>query len=354
MDRARTGGSPADGDPGRSWVSLPSRGRSPLAAVLRRAAVAVGLLVLATLIVYLGRDGYKDAARPGQPLNFLAAAYYSAVALSTTGYGDIVPVTSTARLVNTLVITPIRVIFLIVLIGTTLEVLTERTRASWRIARWRSKMAGHTVVVGYGTKGRSALKTLREAGVPTAELVVVDSVPHVIAESNQAGLAGVTGDATRREVLTGAQVETAQRMIIAVNRDDTAVLIALTARQLSPGLTIIAAVRESENEPLLRQSGANHVVVSSDAAGRLLGLSTIDPRASLVMNELLDRSRGLDLTERLAGPAELGRPARDAGTGVIALLRAGQVLSLDDPGASALIAGDRLVLLSAAAVPGQR
>lgn len=332
-------------------VSLPSHRRGPLAAVLRRAAIAVALLVLATLIVYLGRDGYKDAARPGKPLDFLAAAYYSAVALSTTGYGDIVPVTSTARLVNTLIITPIRVIFLIVLIGTTLEVLTERTRESWRVSRWRAKMAGHTVVVGYGTKGRSALRTLREAGVPLTSLVVVDSVPHVVAESNRAGLAGVTGDATRRDVLASAHVDTADKMVIAVDRDDTAVLIALTARQLSPDLAIIAAVRESENEPLLRQSGADHVVVSSDAAGRLLGLSTIDPGAGQVMAELLDRGRGPELTERLAVPAELGRSARQASAGVIAVLRAGHVLSLDDPGASSIEDGDHLVLLTGLPLP---
>jgi hypothetical protein len=40
-------------------------------------------------------------------------------------------------MVNTVVITPMRVIFLIILVGTTLEVLTERTRTSWRITRWR-------------------------------------------------------------------------------------------------------------------------------------------------------------------------------------------------------------------------
>jgi len=165
----------------------------------------------------------------------------------------------------------------------------------------------------------------------------------------------VTGDATRREVLASAQVATADRLVIAVGRDDTAVLIALTARQLSPGLTIIAAVRESENEPLLRQSGADHVVVSSDAAGRLLGLAAIDPSAGQVMAELLDRGRGLDLTERLAAPDELGRPARDVSAGVIALLRAGRVLSLEDPAAGSLTAGDRLVLLTGEPLaPGQR
>ena len=346
--RGQSVDSSAARDLGRSAVRLPSRRRGPLAAVLSRAAIATGLLLLATLIVYVGRSGYKDTAEPSQPLNFLAAAYYAVVTLSTTGYGDIVPVTSVARLVNIVVITPIRVVFLIVLIGTTLEVLTERTRARWRIARWRSKMAGHTVVVGYGTKGRSALRTLRDAGVPATSLVVVDGAPHVIAESNRAGLVGVTGDATRREVLDSAEIQTADRVVVAVGRDDTAVLVTLTARQLNPRLTIIASVREAENEPLLRQSGADHVVVSSDAAGRLLGLATIDPAAGQVLSELLDRGSGLDLTERPATPAEVGRPARDAGAGVIALHRNDRVLSLDDPAAGSLREGDRLVLLSAA------
>jgi voltage-gated potassium channel len=345
-DRVQIGESAASRALDPSGVKLPSRRRGPLAAVLGRAAIATALLLLATLIVYVGRSGYKDTAEPSQPLNFLAAAYYSVVTLSTTGYGDIVPVTSAARLVNILVITPIRVVFLIVLIGTTLEVLTERTRTRWRIARWRSKMTGQTVVVGYGTKGRSAVRTLRDAGVPATSIVVVDLALHMIAESNRAGLAGVAGDATRREVLLSAQIQTADRVVIAVGRDDTAVLVTLTARQLSPRLTISASVREAENEPLLRQSGADHVVVSSDAAGRLLGLATIDPAAGQVLSELLDPGRGLELTERLASPAELGHPARDASAGVIALLRGDQVLALDDPATRAIENGDRLVLLA--------
>lgn len=349
-DRVHPGDSASARDLSRSPVRLPSHRRSPLIAVLQRGAVAGALLVLATVIVYLERTGYQDLARPGEPLNLLAAAYYSVVTLSTTGYGDIVPVTSSARLVNIVVIAPIRVIFLVVLIGTTLEVLTERTRASWRIARWRSKMTGHTVVVGYGTKGRSVVSTLRDAGVPATSIVIVDLAPHVIAESNRAGVAGVTGDATRREILASAEIQTAAQIVIAVGRDDTAVLVALTARQLSPQATIIASVREAENEPLLRQSGADHVVVSADAAGRLLALATIDPAAGRFLSELLDRGRGLNLTERVATPAELGRPARDASPGVIALHRRDRLLSLTDPAAGALEEGDRLVLLSAVPV----
>ena len=70
--------------------------------------LAVGLLVLSALLVYLGRDGYRDSAHPGRPVSLLASVHYATVALSTAGYGDIVPVSDTSRLVNTVLITPLR------------------------------------------------------------------------------------------------------------------------------------------------------------------------------------------------------------------------------------------------------
>lgn len=312
-------------------------------------ALAVLLVVLATVIVYLGRNGYRDTAHPGQPLTLLSSAYYATVTLSTIGYGDIVPASDAARLVNIVLITPIRVIFLVVLIGTTLEVLTRRTRMSWRIARWRSRVTDQTVVVGYGTKGRSAVQALQEAGAPAISIVVVDALPQMLAEANAAGLAGVTGDATRRDVLARAEMDRAARLVVAVGRDDTAVLITLTARQLNPSATIVAAVREAENEPLLRQSGADQVVVSSAAAGRLLGLSTIRPGAGQVISDLLNRGCSLGLAERPVSPAEVGGPAAGSLTGVIGVLRGGHVLAADDPRAAELEDGDRLILVSAGA-----
>src|SRR5450755_2321675 len=125
----------ADVDPAASaaTVSMPSRPVTPLASVTKRMLLAVGLLAASAVIVYLGRSGYRDSAHPGRPLSLLASVYYATITLSTTGFGDIVPVTDSARLVNTVLISPIRVIFLIVLVGTTLEVLTQRTRTSWRI-----------------------------------------------------------------------------------------------------------------------------------------------------------------------------------------------------------------------------
>jgi voltage-gated potassium channel len=98
------------------------------------------------------------------PLTLIDALYYSTVTLSTTGYGDVTPATEPARLINALVISPLRFLFLITLIGTTIEVLTKRSREEFQARRWRRHMRGHTVLVGFGVKGQSTVRGLLEAG----------------------------------------------------------------------------------------------------------------------------------------------------------------------------------------------
>ena len=324
-------------------MSLPAATRSPLASVAKRLLLAFSLVAASSLIVYLGRHGYRDAAHPGRPLSVLGSVYYATVALSTTGYGDIVPVSAGARLVNTALLTPIRVMFLIVLVGTTLEMLTERTRTSWHIARWRSKMAAQTIVIGFGTKGRSVVRTLVRSGTPLQSIVIVDRAAEAVGDANAAGLAAVAGDATRRQVLAEAQITAAAKVIICVPRDDTAVLVALTARQLQPAVTIVAAVREEENQDLLRQSGADQVIVSSGAAGQLLAIAAARPAAGRVMADLLEHGGGLELTERTVTAAEAGRSARDIDQTVIAVLRGDHVHGADHPSTARLALGDRLI-----------
>lgn len=322
---------------------LPGRPVTPFAAVARRMVLAAGLLALSTAIVWWGRYGYRDAAHPGRSLSVLACLYYATVTLSTTGFGDIVPVTPTARLVNIVLITPIRVMFLIVLVGTTLEVLAERTRTSWRIKRWRSHVAGRTVIIGYGTKGRSVIRTLGQCGVPGDSIVVVDFSAEAVAEANAAGLAAVSGDATRLGVLSQAGIDNAARIVVAVNRDDSAALITLTARQLNPPAVIVVAVQEQENGPLLRQSGADHVVVSSDTVGQMLAVSTVRPAAGMVIADLLEHGRCLNLAERPVSGSEVGFPPRDTAGTVIAVVRGDEVLAVGDPRAARLAAADRLI-----------
>ncbi|MCM1965657.1 MULTISPECIES: TrkA family potassium uptake protein [unclassified Streptomyces] len=329
-------------------IKLPKRiVEKPLRQVTRRLLMALFVMALTVLIVWIDREGYHDNAN--NKVDFLDCVYYATVTLSTTGYGDIVPYSDSARLVNVLLITPLRVLFLIILVGTTLEVLTERTREEWRLSRWRKNLREHTVVVGFGTKGRSALQTLLATGLSKEQVVIVDPSAKVIDIANAEGFTGVVGDATRSDVLLRAEIQKARQIVIATQRDDTAVLVTLTARQLNRGAKIVAAVREEENAPLLKQSGADAVITSASAAGRLLGLSVLSPSAGTVMEDLIQQGSGLDLIERPVNRGEVGKSVRDTDDLVVSVLRGHRLLPYDDPHASPLQLTDRVITIVRAA-----
>ena len=325
---------------------------SPLASIGIRVGISLLTLVVTVVAVELEAGGYRDTA--GGRVGWLDAVYYATVSLSTTGYGDITPVTPHARLVNILLITPARVLFLIVLVGTTLQVLTTRSRDEIRERVWRAKLKQHTVICGYGTTGLSAVRTLMAQGTPAEQIVVVDSSAPAVGEANDSGLTGVVGDVTRTSVLQRADIGDAGSVVVCVDRDDTAVLTVLTVRQLNTRAHVVAAARESENAPLLRQAGADVVLTTADSAGRLLGLATTSPHVVAVVNDLISTGEGLDLVERAVSPEEVGTGAGQLSDVVVGVVRDGTPLPSGTVRRATLQAGDRVVCIVGQGPEGTR
>lgn len=324
-------------------VRIPRQQSGPVGAITKRLVGALVALFAAACIVYLDRAGYTNSA--GRPLTFLDCLYYATVSLSTTGYGDIAPFSPSARLVNILVITPLRIMFLIVLIGTTLEVLTETSRQALRIQRWRQRVRNHTIVIGYGTKGRTAVDAMLGDGVEPSDIVVVDTDQAMLEAAATRGLVTVHGSASRSDVLRIAGAQHAAAIVVAANRDDTAVLVTLTARELAPRAKIVAAIREAENTHLLRQSGADSVVVSSETAGRLLGIATTTPNVVEMIEDLLTPEAGFAIAERPVTAGEVGTSPRGLSDIVLGVVRAGALVRVDEPSVRVIEAGDRLLYI---------
>ncbi len=329
-------------------LALPAKERGPVRAIGTRILIALMCVLITTTLVYVERSGYRDLE--GTVNTWLDALYYSTVTLSTTGYGDITPFTQSARLTNILVITPLRFLFLIVLIGTTIEVLTERSRQQFRTNRWRKRVKKHTVVIGYGSKGRSAVSALIDQGYPADHIVVVDSDADNIQAATGDGCVAVLGDARRQDVLRQAAVPNADRVIVAADRDDTNVLVTLTARRLAPNAMIAAAAREEQNIDILRQGGADVVIPTAESAGRLLGLAIIAPNAGEVIEDLLEPVAGLQISERQVKPEDVGlAPARLTARGeiVLTVIRNGVSHRFDSGGVKVFQPGDRIVVIKA-------
>lgn len=205
-------------------------------------------------------------------------------------------------------------------------------------------MHNHYVICGFGSTGRSAAIDLMRRGVEPADMVAVDRSEEAVEAAVALGLAAVHGDATRNSVLQQAAIDRARAVIVVPSRDDTAVLIILTARELNPEARIVAGGREQENLHLLRQGGADEVIDATAAVGRMLGLGTHAPGAVDVVDDLLEVGTGLELVQvepDLDGLA----PSVPPGAMLMAVVRDGQRVPAAEVGSGPLLASDRLIVL---------
>ncbi len=321
---------------------LPESEVHPFTRIIRRVLFAIGTLIAAAILVWLV-PGYTDEV--DGHVTFMDALYFSTVSLSTTGYGDIVPASDAARAVHIFAVTPLRVLFLLALIGASVEALASHTRERWRIYRWRKSLHDHTVVIGFGVKGRSAVTSLIENGIQPSQIVVVDPKQMAATEANELGITAIVGNATRSEVLNRADVASAERIIITTDRDDTNILATLTARKLNPKADVCVAIREADNVDLARQGGASTVVPSSDAVGRILGLAAVSPPLGHVLEDLLVTGTGMDVTERPVTPREEGRTPKQIDDVVLAVVRDERLYAYHEPAIGHLVRGDRIVVV---------
>lgn len=306
----------------RTSVSIPENKKSPWQGIFYRFVAAIGLLVLNAGIVYWDRDGYRDSN--GDGLSWIDCLYYSGVTLSTTGYGDISPFTERARFLNFALLTPLRFAFIALFVGTTIEVLTKRSRQAFREARWRKTVNEQYIVVGYGVKGKSAVSTLIASGVNPKSIVVIETTGAHLKDLENANFVVVHGDASREETMRAAEISRASQVIISVDSDDIAVLITLVARRLNPTANIVVAVREGVHNKTFKQSGANTVINTDESTGHILADTALSPLAGNIISDLLDPTEGLEVRQRTITEKDAGKlPTELTATGelVISVIR---------------------------------
>jgi voltage-gated potassium channel len=321
------------------------RRRSPFPVWVQigwRAALVLGLLLLAIIVHWLERDGLKDSHDGA--VSFLDVVYFTMISITTTGYGDIVPVSNQARMFDAFVVTPIRVFFVLIFIGTAYTFVFRRTWDKWRMARIQESLCGHIVVAGFGTSGAEAVDELIALGTRAEDIVVVDPSAEALERAQSLGCAVVEADATRDRSLQAVRIEAAKALIVSAGRDDTSILITLTARHLAPKLVISVAVRNEDNELLARQAGASTVINPVSFAGLLLAGSTAGAHIADYLADLASSSGRVRLAERLVSGEECGKPLAAVATGLgVRLYRDGTPYGFWEPEAQSLLAGDCIV-----------
>ncbi|MEG3165332.1 NAD-binding protein [Sphingomonas sp. PB2P19] len=305
MDRA--------GDRGR--YRLKRKGRMPAwMTALWRIGLAAGLITIALLGHWFDRDGLRDNVDGA--ISFLDVLYFTMITVTTVGYGDIVPVTTQARMFDTFVVTPVRLFVWIIFLGTAYDFLLKRVWETWRMTVIQRHLHRHVIVAGYGTSGAEAVEELIKRGAVPETIVVIDSRAAALEAAEADGVTVMQADATRNAALEAAQVARASAVIVAAGRDDTSILIALTARGLAPGVPISVVIKSHDNEAIARQAGADTVINPTSLAGVLLAGSTHGAHIAAYLADLACADGEVILHERPVAPDEVGRALADIRTGL--------------------------------------
>ncbi|MES2904805.1 MAG: potassium channel family protein [Pseudomonadota bacterium] len=310
--------------------------------IVIRLAILVALIGLVIIVHWLERDGLRDNL--DGHVSFTDIIYFTMISATTTGYGDIVPVSDGARMFDALVVTPIRIFVILILAGTAYTFVIKQIWYRWRMEKLQRTLCNHIIVSGFGTSGSEAVKELMARGTDTGTIVVIDSDPEAVEEAEDLGCIVMQADATRDATLLAVHIGRADALIVSAGRDDTSILVCLTARHLAPELPISVLIRNADNEGPAKAAGATTIINPVSFAGLLLAGSARDTGTADYIADLASCDGRVQLSERAVAPGEVGRPLVAINTGLgVRILRNGEPIGFWEERAGSLQTGDRII-----------
>jgi len=229
--------------------------------------------LLVIFIISLGVAGYMMI----EGWSLLDALYMTVQTLTTVGYNEVHEMTEMGRIFTVLLIC-VGVAFFLYVAGAVVQFMIEgRIRTILgrrRLNKKIDRLKNHYIICGYGRIGKILCKMLSRKPI---ELVVIEKDPELIPVMDANKILYISGDATEEENLLSAGIQHAKGLIAALATDTENVFLVLTARQLNPGLFIMACANRDESKSKLLAAGANRVESPYDIGATSMAQRIIRP-----------------------------------------------------------------------------
>lgn len=306
------------------------------------ATVLVSMILLAVLGAIIAL--YFELNSPQSAIHSIPhALWWAIVTMTTTGYGDIVPMTWSGRIAAVMLM--IGGIALVSLFSATISSVFVILRLKEGSGLEKIHWTDHIVVCGWNSIAHNYLDAIKPTDDNLRIAIVNNRDPEhfasIIHQHPEIEFKFVKGDVTQEETLRRANVVKASTAIVFAEEgrsDDLQVLVVLALRSISKSVHIFAQVNEEKTIYHIKRAGADGLSWVNPYAGFLLAKHTISPGIPQVYDELLNPNRSTSLY-RVFIPKEwhgksLGQFAADyrnkSGSLIIGLLQEEFFLSKGD------------------------
>jgi len=216
--------------------------------------------------------------------NVLDSFYMTIISITTVGYGEINPLSSTGRVFTSLIIFAGlgTVFYTSTMLGRV--ILEGEIRGTIRRRNMRnriSKLRDHSIVCGFGRTGRIVAEALHQDGFP---FCVVEIDRENQAALDEYGYLHLMGDSTEESMLVEAGIRHAGSVMALLSSDADNLYLTMMARELNPRVRIVARALDDMAERRLKRGGADHVVPTYQIAG----LRVIQAAVRPTINEFID------------------------------------------------------------------
>lgn len=208
------------------------------------------------------------------------ALYMVIITAFSVGFGEVVPITDPWLRAWTMALIVLGCTGIIFITGSFVQWLTEgqiqKALGGKRMENEIEKLRNHAIICGYGRIGRMIAAQLEVGGIP---YVILDQAPDRVAEARESGCLTLQGEATDETVLRAAGITRARVLATVLPNDAANVFITLSARNMNPGVQIIARGEVPSTERKLLQAGANRVVLPAHIGADRIAHLILHPNA---------------------------------------------------------------------------
>ena len=247
------------------------------------------LVVLLIFVVFVGGLAIYilEEAENQNISSLFDALYWSFITITTVGYGDISPVTTSGKVVSFVI-----VIMGIVIISFATSVIVSAFSEKLdqlkedRVADELTNHKEFLIVCGYGQIAKFFLKEIRS--INTA-YIVLDKDWQRVQEARNDGHDAICDDPSRHEVLKRFYNEESRVTVLALTGSDIEnIYISLNAKSVSKDISVIARASNHNLISRYKRAGADRVVLPYEIASSMLVASIIYPTMYKAINAILN------------------------------------------------------------------